>query len=222
MMSSRIFRWAAAALIGAAVLGPVSAAPVIWVEIPDAGQTLATANDVQPRSPLDAIVGSLSNEPSSLDMVDLYKISIPQPSIFSLSTGTGLDLNLVASPVLYLFDVNGVGIAVDYGSGPNGQAFLSSLPGGVLPGEYYLAIAFVDYVPNDADDAAIFDPFLFDNTVRSLNPLASWSDFTLLQPGVAGAYQIDITGIPLPQTAWLVALGLLGIALKRRTCSQSA
>jgi hypothetical protein len=209
----KAFRLLAATLVALVSIGTASAA-VIFTESTDAGSTLATAADTTALVGLSRIDGSLSLEPSrGPDFVDLFKISVETGGKLRARTGSGFDPALIADPVLYLFDASGVGIAMDDESGGAGQAFLQT--GDLMPGIYFLAIAFAGVEPLDSFGGSIFDAF---NTlaVLSTDPLASWLESPLAQDAL-GAYSIEFS-VPLPGTLALALAGLLagGVVVRRR------
>jgi hypothetical protein len=118
--------------------------------------------------------------------------------------------------VLYLFDAMGVGIAMDDESGGAGQAFLQTAD--LLPGTYFLAIAFAGVEPLDGNGGSIFDAF-GSLAVLSTDPLASWLEAPFaLDPSTVGAYSIEFS-VPIPGTLALALAGLLagGVVVRRRT-----
>lgn len=207
-------------LVPAVVLGAVliaglaTAAPTVIAET-DAGQTLATAQDLRTPSPYELLInGRLSNEPSSLDRIDMYRISVGHQSFLTWTTD---DPGLVlADPVLYLFSSTGRGIAMDDESGGNGQAFMSLFLTSGL-GDYFVAIAFAGMEPLDGLGNPIFDTF-GSGAVLSADPLADWLAADGLvpnDPGVLGAYSLNIS-VPTPGTLVLAGLALFGLARGRR------
>jgi hypothetical protein len=213
MSSVRTFL--SALTLGAAALcsGPAVAAPVLVNEVGDAGDSLATAQDARFGLATLSISGSLSNEPATLDWVDMYRIDVPR-GVLIASTGPGGDPQLIADPVLYLFDAAGIGIAMDDESGGFGQSLLS-LVGSLAVGEYHVAIAFAGVEPVDANGNSIFDAFGAGG-VLSTDALAGWGGLPFaIDPGVEGRYGIAVE-VPVPGTLVLSAMGLFALIRIRR------
>jgi hypothetical protein len=209
---------AATAVAGTALwLNPASASLVAVAET-NAGDTTATAQDLRPLGG-GLISGALSNEGATLDWVDMYLVSAGTGKFYA-STGDGLDLSLVADPVLYLFDALGRAVAMDDESGGNGQALIDILSG-LAEGDYYLAIAFGGVEPLDAGGNALFDVF-GTGGVLSMDPLATWGGSPLaIDPGIAGRYQLAFV-VPAPGTLALTGLGLAALLGARRARAQRA
>jgi hypothetical protein len=203
---------AALAACFAMLASPAHAGPVSISET-DAGDSLATAQDARNGYVSLLITGSLSNEPNSLDLVDMYRIDLLR-CILGASTGLGFDTSLIADPVLFLFDGAGMGVAMDDESGVNSQAFFNLV--NQLPvGDYYLAIAYAGVEPMDAMGNAIFDSF-DTGKVWSTSALAGWMGSPLsLNPSLVGAYQIAVD-VPTPGTLALAAGGLLFLIRRQR------
>lgn len=203
---------AALAACFAMLASPAHAGPVSISET-DAGDSLATAQDARNGYVSLLITGSLSNEPNSLDLVDVYRIDLLR-CILGASTGLGFDTSLIADPVLFLFDGAGMGVAMDDESGGNGQAFFK-LVNQLPAGDYYLAIAYAGVEPMDAMGNPIFDSF-GTGAVLSTSALAGWMGSPLsLNPSLVGAYQIAVD-VPAPGTLALVAGGLFFLIRRQR------
>jgi hypothetical protein len=203
---------AALAACFAMLASPAHAGPVSVIET-DAGDSLATAQDARNGYVNLMIEGTLSNEPDSLDLVDMYRIDLLR-CILGASTGLGFDTALIADPVLYLFDGSGMGVAMDDESGGNGQAFFK-LVNQLQAGDYYLAIAFAGVEPVDANGNPIFDTF-GTGAVMSMSALAGWIGSPLaINPGIIGDYQIAVD-VPSPGTLALVAGGLFFLIRRQR------
>jgi len=124
----------------------VPAYAVSWMESPDAGDLTGTAQVTSGTEgeSLTTINGTIANNRD----VDLYKIRIVSPSIFSASTSGGDAPPFDA--VLALFDAQGLGIYLNDDSALNvGDSRLPSPPplGPSSPGTYYLAIFDDDMLP---------------------------------------------------------------------------
>ena len=206
----------AGSLVAASFLQPAIAAPV--VETPDAGDTLATAQDVRAFGFELQISGGLSNETTSPDRVDMYQVSHGNYPRFVASTAAGP--GLLDDPVLFLFNSSGVGVAMDDESGGFAQALIR-LVSVLSQGDYFLAIAFAGMEAFDTNGASIFDTF-GSGAVSSLNPLASWggSPFAL-DPAVPGSYQLSVLNVDEPGTLVLVALALAAVGRVQRRRSSA-
>lgn len=214
----RLRKLLAALAIGASLIGSAQAA--LFTEIPDAGQTIGAANNATVVSPPTSIRGRLSNEPSPLDWVDMYRLSIPTGARFYANTGPGTDPALIADPVLFLFDGLGMGIAMDDESGGFGQASLST---GVLGGGiYFLAIAFAGLEPLDTNGDPMFDVFGAGGLLSSLS-LGSWFGVPFAgDPSTEGRYLIASHYVPLPGTLALVVLGFVALRATHKSRSRHA
>lgn len=194
-----------ATLLSATMISPASAVSV-FVEGSDAGASTGSAADATGLLLPAVIYGSLSLEPSGLDFVDMFEISLGSNTSLSVSTGSGSDPSLIADPVLFLFSSAGIGVAMNDECCGNGQ---SGFGISLLAGNYYLAIAFSGVQPLDGNGNAIFDAF-GSLAVLSSDPLASWEEAPFaLDPSAVGAYQISL--VPEPGTLGLMLLSLLGL-----------
>lgn len=198
---------ALAALMAAAPIAAL-AAP-IYVEAGDAGNSTATAADTGASLGALEIQGQISLEPNAgPDFVDLFKFTVSKTANFRARTGTGFDPALIADPVIYLFDADGKGVAMDDESGGNGQAAMLQW---LSAGTYYLAIAYAGVEPLDANGGSIFDAF-GSLAVLSTDPLDSWLEAPFaLDPATVGHYSIQMA-VPLPGTLALALAGLLAVA----------
>ena len=201
----------AAGLFAASLLGRADAA-IVFTEVGDAGNMIGTAADtgatLTNTSGSLQINGAISLEPSAgPDYVDMYKFMFAPATgtdKFTVFTGSAFDPWLIADPVLYLFDWEGKGIAMDDESGGSGQARMSLF---LATGTYYIAIAFAGVEPLDGDGNPIFDTF-GNQSVLSLLALDSWLEEPFAnEPGIVGAYGITAQ-VPVPGT---LALALAGI-----------
>jgi hypothetical protein len=212
-IASSLSRWSAAFGFALSLASaPALAAPTVVNEAGDAGDTLATAQDARLPSPYELLLrGALSNEPATLDLVDMFRLNIDR-SFIGAHTGDGSNTSLVADPVLFVFDAFGVGVAMDDESGGFGQALIGSIGSG--RGEFYVAIAFAGMEPLDANGDPIFDSF-GSGAVLSALPLSSWggSPFAL-NPGIIGDYDLSVA-VPLPASVALAGLGLMLMRIGR-------
>jgi len=206
---------AAGSLVAASLLQTAVAAPV--VEIPDAGDTLATAQDVRAFGFELQISGGLSNETTSPDWVDMYQVRHGNYSLFVAGTAAGP--GLLDDPVLFLFDSGGFGVAMDDEGGGFAQALIR-LVSSLSQGDYFLAIAFAGMEALDGSNASIFDTFGSGN-LTSLNPLASWGGTPfVIDPAISGAYQLSVQSVDEPATLLLVALAIAAVGgVQRRRVS---
>jgi hypothetical protein len=204
---------------------PVLAVP--WIEVGDAGETVATAQSTT--EPVTSISGSLyanPNGPGQLDYVDIYQIAVGAPIYLRISSGTGFALDAINDPVLYLFDQDGRAIVMnddDGLPGTNGtQSTISPLNATYLPGFYYVAIAFAGLEPLNLAGLSLFDAF-GSFGVLSSDPLASWIGAPL-SPNVdiPGGYTLTLNTVPVSSGLLLLVPGLLGLGAIRRKISATS
>jgi hypothetical protein len=203
--------WMGVVLASTMFMSPAAAVP-LFVNETDAGDQLATAQDATIVGSYEIVInGALSNEPATLDWVDLYRISVNGSQTSAFTTGGA---GLLDDPVLFLFDSLGRGVAMDDESGGFGQAFLGVLHS-LAVGDYYLGIAFAGMEALDGSGASIFDTF-GSGAVLTATSLASWGGFPFaIDPGVPGSYLLTASSIPEPGTLALALLGLVAIARLR-------
>jgi hypothetical protein len=209
--------------------GGNASAGVIWYEEGDAGDSLATANVTMGAGELDTIVGTLpDDDPHG---VDLYKLKIANPSLFSATTDN-FPLTELLDTWLYLFDENGFGVAASAstaGGSPNATISLGSVSG--PGGTYYLAVTRFESVPN-SDSGAIFPDLALlpldgevvgPTGVGGSEPLSFWTspppplfDFENYQIDLTGAAPAvsDVTVVPEPSS--LLVWAPLALAYVRR------
>jgi MYXO-CTERM domain-containing protein len=193
-----------------------ASADFIWTEVGDAGSTLATAQHTVGLGAMTAISGSFVGASDA----DLYRFTLSTPATFSATTvgGTGIDTQL------FLFNVDGFGIAANDDTGPPLQ---STLPAGnalyaTLPaGTYILGVSTYDTDPTngagelfpDAPFTSIFGP----TGPGGAFPMAGFAG----GGSGAAAYTLTVTAAgastPAPAAFWmaLAGAGALG-ALRRR------
>jgi hypothetical protein len=220
----RALGWALAALL----LAPSLAAAGSYVEVGDAGELPATAQDTLglPTVALTSISGSLS---STTDR-DLYRIFIPVGSAFSATTV--LQPGTLGDTQLFLFDGAGHGVYAndDDGSAQGTSAFRSTLPKGSAfspsaPGFYYLLITASGAYPatSSSPGALIFQNFTSlpsDPTVATavLGPIDASRVFAGYTgtTGSSGTYTIALAGaeaaaVPEPGSLAVFSTGILGL-----------
>jgi hypothetical protein len=195
-----------------------SASAITWIEVGDAGQTIATAQTPTPANqPLNNIFGSFS----STSDVDIFTIFISNPALFSATTVLGT--STLIDTQLFLFNSSGAPVYMnDDDSG--GGTIQSTLPAGnalgpQTAGIYYIAISLSDNEPVNLNNQLLF-ALGSTTSVRGPNPIAnpkllsSWDASGVAPGSTIGAYQINLTGastIPEPSIIALSAIGTLGI-----------
>jgi hypothetical protein len=171
------------ALFWAAFVGVGQAA----VEIGDAGDLPATAQDLGAESALGAVGGTLDG----LGDRDVYRACLTGGGSFSASTVGGTDLDTQ----LFLLDADGRGVyANDDAPDVIGQ---SALPAGdpltpAAAGVYYLAVARFNQDPTSAAGDLLFPDLVSTVAPLSGDPVAAW---TAGREGAFGAYTIALTGV---------------------------
>lgn len=212
MFSSNICR-----ILCISVVFCATAAAAVWVEAGDAGQTPASAQG-GPSVVLDAIFGDLT----AFEDIDLYRIYIPDPLLFSAYTVE--DVFNVPDPKLFLFTEIGRGIyAVDDDNGTQAR-FPAGDPLGLLTaGNYLLGISRFGFRPLSASGRIFPDDL---GLVTASGPggggvLNEWEfpDGNQIDPDTS--YEIQIRGavlIPEPSTFGLAMAGfglLLGMRARK-------
>ena len=214
--------------VAASVALVSSASAITWIEVGDAGQSIATAQTPTPAGqPLNNIFGSFL----STSDVDIYTIFISNPALFSATTVLGT--STLIDTQLFLFNSSGLPVSMN-DDAPGGSTIQSTLPlantpGPLTAGIYYLAISLSDNEPVNFANQLLF-ALGATTSVRGPNPIATGPLFNWDSSGVApgstiGAYQINLTGastVPEPSTIALCAIGTLGIlriARRRRKFS---
>lgn len=195
-------------------LGLSAPAGATFIEVGDAGDSIATAVNVYGANRIEGVLNANPFGPDDFDLVDLFRIKISRPSKFMASTGDGSDAFLLADPVLYLFDSTGMAVAMN-DDADGSQSIIMGLPAGFGSGFYFLGISFAGVEPTDGTDP-LFDVF-GSGEVLSMNALGGWQGDPLTPNfDIPGWYAIDFTGVPEPGSLVLLALGLLGAAATRR------
>lgn len=219
------------AIIISVVLIQGVASASVWIESTSAGRTLAGAQNTTGTGSLDWILGSLDdNSPDTGKSVDLFRIRIVNPLIFSAAT-TAAPGFYVDDPQLFLFDSLGRAVYMndDDESGFNGSQSL--LPAGhpfgpTSIGLYYLGIAWFDNEPVSSLGLMFSNASANGTNGPALaggSPLVTWNDNVTQRIDLPTYYEIELTGaafaIPEPATGLLVIVPLAALALYRRTRS---
>ncbi len=205
----------------------------------DAGQTVATASYTGPLNfmPLTGIAGTIA----TLGDVDLFRIQIVNPSLFSattvgLFTPTGLDTQI------FLLTSTGVPIVLndDDGSGTTLQSTipvgsLSAFLGNNSPGYFILGISLSGNDPATAASQLLFNAGFASTDLRGRNLNAVGGLGGYVDSGFSGgntvpsAYQISLTGasvvaVPEPGTylAGALSIGALAAVWRRRASAKVA
>jgi hypothetical protein len=204
-----------AGAVALALALPTTAGAAIFNEIGDAGQSLVTANLVTVADPtrIDGRIGDATD-------ADLFALSLTAGVAFTATTSPETSDGIFDTQ-LFLFDAAGNGIR--YNDDIDVTDFFSTLSfAPTVSGVYYLGISGVGLNPKNATGDFIYVRDPFDATAQpgpsSGGPLASWgtdgsglSDF--------GSYRIQLTGaapVPEPESAVMLAVGLLGLLVSRR------
>jgi len=184
---------------------------VTWQEEGDAGELLSSAQSLIGREDIETINGNIS---TSYD-VDIYKIKITNPTLFSAVLSGGEGENNWDS-MLWLFDENGLGVYANddahTGNGSSTLPFGNSLSPKVF-GEYYLAISDDDINPysgssiSDLIFAASSYPYtdiIAPTGSGNSSSLSGWNP-SLIEKNFNNAnYSIALTGATLVPTADMV------------------
>ena len=191
---------------------------------PNPEVAFSSANALQS---LTSIAGTLSLN-AGLSETDFYKIYISNPANFSASTLSLAGGRNGFDTQLFLFNVNGTGIAANDDYNSNGSSSPDSLLpagnalyAGLNPGFYLLAITGGGKYPQDAAGTIIFpnqgegnDPTRVygPKTGEGASPIRSYNGSS----DQGGTYSIALTGVsysvPEPSALWL-AIGSLGLLI---------
>jgi hypothetical protein len=218
MKTPRLFVAVVCALAGTAYAGPD------WIEVGDAGSSLATAQPIVGVGQPQRIEGSLSSgfAEQGVDLEDMYLLRIETPTSFSFdSTQTTFNT------MLYLFNVTqaqeAFGLLANndtpssFGSIIDGPATDNTGAMVLNPGVYALAVTGFNRHPVSRTG----DIFFFGSSTEisgpdgpgGINPLQGWTG-----AGETGSYTITLQGIgyvSVPAPGALAVLGA-GVFMRRR------
>lgn len=208
------FRRPFAVLLLAMSITPQCRAAFVWAEVGEAGELPPTAQIVFGAGELLAITGTIF---TSMD-VDMYRISITAPVIFSASTvGTPGSL---ADSQLFLFTTFGLGIAAN--DDDSAVTTRSALPAGnpltsvLLPGDYVIGISGWDRDPV-SPGGLIFPPLPKIGVFGPVGPGGAFPMTGSSGIGISGGtYEIVFKGAAaaaaaVPEPSTLLQLGIVGL-----------
>ncbi len=193
-----------------------------YIESPDAGQTLATAQftGVSPGNPLTGISGSIATGGDA----DLFLIFISDPANFFATTVNG---STTIDTQLFLLTLGGNPIFLN-DDAASGLSLGSTLPAGSLslltPGFYFLGISLSGVDPVTAANQVLFDPSISSTGLAGPNPALTGPLGGFFDSGFGntpGSYLIQLggaqsTAVPEPSTNILILLAVGLIALRLR------
>lgn len=197
------------------LLAPALARAQVFIETSDAGNSLASASTVLGNGAMTAITGSFSDQYD----VDLFKITIASPTLFSASlvnAGTAWSLDTQ----LYLFDSTGHAvIGNDDADAFNlGSTIPSGSIGSLTAGTYYLAVSQSGNNPTNSAGQLLFTGYgagttalLTASSQATPTVLGGWTSGTYFSD--SGAYQISIAGVTAVPEASTVSIMLGAAAL---------
>lgn len=205
-----------------------SASAITWIEVPDAGQSVATA---QTPTPPNQTLGNIFGSLSSATDVDIFTIFISNPAVFSATTVLGTTALLDTQ--LFLFNSSGNPVYMN-DDDAGGGTIQSTLPAGnalgpQTAGIYYLAISLSDNEPVNFNNQLLFalgstTSIRGPNAVANPKTLFNWDSSGVVPGSTFGAYQINLTGastVPEPSIIALCAIGTIGILRIARRRRQS-
>lgn len=210
--------WLSVVHVAAALAFPAVAVAGPWNEVGDAGQSLATANQITVPSP-SIIFGNVATATDA----DLFAIQLTAGVAFSATTVSFGGAAGLSDTQLFLFAASDGGHGIRYNDDIDIINFYSAVnftPGST--GRYYLGISAVDFNPRDAQGRFIYmrDPDYPDAApgASPFGPLASWAAVAGGFSDFYGDYQINLVGaapVPEPSTVVFLALGLAGLFVGR-------
>lgn len=211
---------ALAAVATSAFVASTAVQAQLYVENPDAGQTLATASSTGPvtGNPLTAIAGNLSIRTDA----DLFLINISNPAAFSASTANAFTF---IDTQIFLLTLSGAPVVLN-DDDAGGLSLGSTIPSGSLAsitaGLYYIGISLSGVDPVTSSNQFLFADGL-STAQRGPNPFLVGAFGGFLDAGFAnspGSYIVTLTGaqtgIPEPSTYALASAGIAAAALLRR------
>lgn len=217
-------RFAPVTLAVAAAFTAGQASAVTILEIDDAGQTLATAQNTTSAGPLQSIT-ALSGSVSSSTDADLYLIHIANPAAF-FATADGS--TTMFDPQLFLLTVAGAPVALndDAAGGLTTLPMLSGIAS-LAAGYYILGVSQSGYDPVNSANQLLFANGLTTDIRYAANGLqpatfSGFSDGTFFAD--SGSYTVQLggvdsftaTAVPEPASALLLAAGGLLVLSRRR------
>jgi hypothetical protein len=145
--SVRPFHQIAALALLALGLAVAPAHAQIWVESPDAGDLVRTAQVTTGVGPLTQIQGFLAS-PADVDVYCVHLSTTPP----ALSALIGLNCAVIQGPNVWLFDAAGNGIGSN-ATCSGGSKMIIAPTTSLLPGDYYVAVSYFDFDPQSGSGA---------------------------------------------------------------------
>jgi MYXO-CTERM domain-containing protein len=188
-------------------------------EAVDAGDMPGQAQAVVGAGAVTDIFGTVTG----LFDADMYVINITNPAAFSATTN--IAPGTMSDTTLYLFNMNGTGIAKN--DDVSGANFLSDMPVGaaqyasLAPGQYILAVGGYAFAPFWNNPPAALSDLIFDvNTFTGVQgpqnpgPIQGWANAGAYSEGT---YHITLSGAEMvPAPGAVALLGLAGLVAGRR------
>ena len=177
--SVRPFHQLAALALAALSLAVGPAHAQIWVESPDAGDLVPTAQVTAGNGALTQIQGFLAS-PTDVD-VYCVRLTTPPPALSAL---IGLNCVVIQGPNVWLFDAAGNGIGSN--NTCSGGSKMILVPNTGLPaGNYYVAVSYYDVDPQSAL-GAIWQPgppvWRAPDGPGAAGTLTGWAGTPIVQP----------------------------------------
>ena len=177
--SARPFRSLAALGLLVLALAAVPAQAQVWVESPDAGDLVSTAQTTVGTGPLTQIQGFLAS-PTDVDVYCVH-LSVTPPAFAPI---IGLNCVVIQGPNVWLFDAAGNGIASNSTCSGGSKQILApstSLP----PGDYYVAVSYFEWDPQSSL-GAMWQPVLpfwrAPDGPGAAGTLTGWAGSPVIQP----------------------------------------